>query len=84
MEGSARTFLLFAAPSLVGEAVYGLPELHLSPSGDLRRPPMLRAALRRLVRMTSPRVPVLSYGEVGGSVVIETVGMVSLAHAVAA
>lgn len=46
--------------------------------------PQLRPALYRLISLTSPRVPVLSYSEVGGSITIETVGRVSFAHAVAA
>jgi choline dehydrogenase-like flavoprotein len=50
-------------------ATAGLPELHLSPSGDLRRPPMLRAALRRLV-IAAPRLdlwPVLTHVSLSGA-----------------
>jgi flagellar biosynthesis protein FlhA len=46
--------------------------------------PQLRPALRRLVRLTAPRVPVLAYGELGSSLIIETVGVVDCAHATAA
>jgi choline dehydrogenase-like flavoprotein len=50
-------------------ATDGLPELHLSPSGDLRRPPMLGAALRRLV-IAAPRLdlwPVLTHVSLSGT-----------------
>ncbi len=46
--------------------------------------PQLRPALYRLISLTSPRVPVLSYSEIGGSITIETVARVTFAHAVAA
>jgi len=47
--------------------------------------PTIRPALRRLVALGLPRLPVLSYGEVtGAGVTIETVGVVSSGHAVAA
>jgi flagellar biosynthesis protein FlhA len=44
----------------------------------------LRPALRRLVRATAPRLPVLSYIELGGQVDLETIGVVSLANHAAA
>lgn len=47
--------------------------------------PALRPALRRLVAMGLPRLPVLSYAEVTGvGAVVETVGAVSGGHAIAA
>ncbi len=41
----------------------------------------LRAPLRRLIMTELPRLPVLAYGEVGGPVDIQTVGVVNLAYA---
>jgi flagellar biosynthesis protein FlhA len=41
----------------------------------------LRPALRRLVRTTAPRLPVLSYAELGPQLTLDTIGVVSLAHA---
>jgi flagellar biosynthesis protein FlhA len=46
--------------------------------------PQLRAPLRRLVRLTIPRLSVLSYGEVSAAARIETIGVVSGADASAA
>jgi flagellar biosynthesis protein FlhA len=47
--------------------------------------PQLRAALRRLVQMAVPRLPVLSYSEIAGSTLrIETIGVVNGAYPVAA
>ncbi len=47
--------------------------------------PALRPALRKVVLLGAPRLPVLSYAEVtGAGVPIETVGTVSGAHAIAA
>ncbi|MDQ1676830.1 MAG: flagellar biosynthesis protein FlhA [Actinomycetota bacterium] len=46
--------------------------------------PQLRAPLRRLVRLTVPRLAVLSYGEVSAAARIETIGVVSGADATAA
>jgi len=47
--------------------------------------PALRPALRKVVILALDRLPVLSYAEVtGGGVRIETVGVVSGAHAIAA
>jgi flagellar biosynthesis protein FlhA len=47
--------------------------------------PQLRAPLRRLVQMSAPRLPVLSYSEItGGTLRIETVGVVNGAYPVAA
>jgi flagellar biosynthesis protein FlhA len=47
--------------------------------------PAIRPALRRLVAMGLPRLPVLSYAEVTGvGVPVETVGAVSGGHAIAA
>jgi flagellar biosynthesis protein FlhA len=47
--------------------------------------PQLRAPLRRLVQMSTPRLPVLSYSEItGGTLRIETVGVVNGAYPVAA
>ncbi len=41
----------------------------------------LRPAIRRLVRTTAPRLPVLSYAELGPQLTLDTIGVVSLAHA---
>jgi flagellar biosynthesis protein FlhA len=41
----------------------------------------LRPALRRLVRTAAPRVPVLSYTELGPQLQLETVGVVTFADA---
>ncbi len=46
--------------------------------------PQIRAALRRFVRVTAPRLAVLSYSELGSTMQIETIGMVSGAYANAA
>jgi flagellar biosynthesis protein FlhA len=46
--------------------------------------PQLRAPLRRMVRMTVPRLSVLSYSEVSAATRIETIGVVSGADATAA
>ncbi|WP_344614832.1 flagellar biosynthesis protein FlhA [Dactylosporangium salmoneum] len=47
--------------------------------------PQLRNALRRLVQMALPRLPVLSYSEITGSTLrIETIGVVNGAYPVAA
>ena len=47
--------------------------------------PAIRPALRRLVAMVAPRIAVLSYAEVTGTTVnVETVGVVSAGHAIAA
>jgi flagellar biosynthesis protein FlhA len=46
--------------------------------------PQLRAPLRRMVRVTVPRLPVLSYGEVSAVSRIETIGVVSGADALVA
>ncbi|WP_433051000.1 flagellar biosynthesis protein FlhA [Dactylosporangium sp. CS-033363] len=47
--------------------------------------PQLRNALRRLVQMALPRLPVLSYSEIAGSTLrIETIGVVNGAYPVAA
>ena len=43
----------------------------------------LRTALRRLVRGVAPRLPVLSYAELGPQLRLETIGVVNLAHAAA-
>jgi flagellar biosynthesis protein FlhA len=47
--------------------------------------PQIRPALRRLIRSTVPRLPVLSYGELGGNLRIESIGVVTsgAAHALA-
>ena len=39
----------------------------------------LRPAVRRLVRMAAPRLPVLSYAELGPQLRLETIGVVNLA-----
>ncbi|MDP9392990.1 MAG: flagellar biosynthesis protein FlhA [Actinomycetota bacterium] len=44
----------------------------------------IRAAVRRLVQVSAPRLPVLAYGELGTSLQIEAIGVVNLAHATAA
>jgi len=41
----------------------------------------LRAAIRRLTRTAAPRLPVLSYAELGGQLGLDTKGIVSLDHA---
>ena len=41
----------------------------------------LRVAVRKLVRTAAPRLPVLSYAELGPQLRLETRGVVSLAHA---
>ncbi|GAA2630583.1 flagellar biosynthesis protein FlhA [Dactylosporangium fulvum] len=47
--------------------------------------PQLRSALRRLVQMALPRLPVLSYSEIAGSTLrVETIGVVNGAYPVAA
>ncbi|WP_273653600.1 flagellar biosynthesis protein FlhA [Cellulomonas fimi] len=47
--------------------------------------PVVRPALRRLVALGLPRLPVLSYAEVtGGGLTVETVGVVRGDHAIAA
>ncbi len=46
--------------------------------------PQLRPALRKLTRMAVPRLPVLSYAELGDQLQLETIGVVTGAHAVAA
>ncbi|GAA1647947.1 flagellar biosynthesis protein FlhA [Georgenia ruanii] len=47
--------------------------------------PAIRPALRRLVALAVPRLPVLSYSEVSGTMMtIDTVGVVSVGHAIAA
>ena len=44
----------------------------------------LRGALRKLLRAAAPRLPVLSYTELGGHVELETIGVVSLGQPTAA
>lgn len=46
--------------------------------------PQIRAALRRLMKVAVPRIQVLSYNELGSTLRIESVGMVSGGHAIAA
>ena len=47
--------------------------------------PAIRPALRRLVALAVPRLPVLSYTEVSGTrMTIETVGVVGVRHVIAA
>ncbi|HEU5084065.1 MAG TPA: flagellar biosynthesis protein FlhA [Acidimicrobiales bacterium] len=41
----------------------------------------LRPAVRRLVQGVAPRLPVLSYAELNRNLLIETIGVVNLAHA---
>src|SRR4051812_27024955 len=41
----------------------------------------LRPAVRRLVRPMAPRLPVLSYAELGQQLILETIGVVNLANA---
>ena len=43
--------------------------------------PRLRLPLRKLVRISSPRLPVLSYQELGPQLELDTVGVVNLANA---
>jgi flagellar biosynthesis protein FlhA len=45
--------------------------------------PQIRSAVRRLLGSALPRLPVLSYGEVGTGLNIDTIGVVSGVHAVA-
>ena len=40
----------------------------------------LRPAVRRLVQGSAPRLPVLSYAELSPNLVVETIGVVNLAH----
>jgi flagellar biosynthesis protein FlhA len=46
--------------------------------------PQLRAAVRKLTRTAAPRLPVLSYAELGDQLKLDTIGVVTGAHAVAA
>ena len=46
--------------------------------------PQLRPAVRRLTRTAAPRVPVLSYTELADQLQLDTIGVVTGAHAVAA
>jgi flagellar biosynthesis protein FlhA len=46
--------------------------------------PQLRPAVRKLTRTAAPRLPVLSYAELGDQLQLETIGVVTGAHAVAA
>ncbi|MGQ0632965.1 MAG: flagellar biosynthesis protein FlhA [Sporichthyaceae bacterium] len=46
--------------------------------------PQIRTAVRRLLAPSLPRLPVLSYGEVGTTLHVDTVGVVNGAHKVAA
>ncbi len=46
--------------------------------------PQIRAALHRLLASALPRLPVLSYGEVGSGLNIDTIGVVNGVHASAA
>ena len=41
----------------------------------------LRPALRKLTRTAAPRLPVLSYAELGSQLRLDTRGVVDLAHA---
>ena len=47
-------------------------------------PPLVRAALRRLLAPHVPRLPVLSYAEIDPTLQIETTGVVSVGTAIAA
>ncbi len=46
--------------------------------------PQLRPAVQKLIRVAAPRLPVLSYGELGNQLQLETVGVVRGVPAVAA
>jgi flagellar biosynthesis protein FlhA len=46
--------------------------------------PQLRPAVRKLTRTAAPRLPVLSYAELGDQLQLDTIGVVTGAHAVAA
>jgi flagellar biosynthesis protein FlhA len=46
--------------------------------------PQLRPAVRKLTRAAAPRVPVLSYTELGDQLQLDTIGVITGAHAVAA
>jgi flagellar biosynthesis protein FlhA len=46
--------------------------------------PQLRPAVRKLTRTAAPRVPVLSYTELADQLQLDTIGVVTGAHAVAA
>ncbi len=46
--------------------------------------PQIRGALRRLIRVAAPRLAVLSYGELGNTMQVEAIGVVSGAYAAAA
>ena len=43
----------------------------------------LRSPLRKLLKVTAPRVPVLSFAELGDTAQIETIGVVDVTHALA-
>ncbi len=46
--------------------------------------PQLRPAVRKLTRTAAPRVPVLSYAELADQLQLDTIGVITGAHAVAA
>jgi flagellar biosynthesis protein FlhA len=46
--------------------------------------PQLRPAVRKLTRGAAPRVAVLSYNELADQLQLDTIGVVTGAHAVAA
>ena len=66
----------------LGLAVETAEERGLTPV--LACAPQLRPALRRLLKGSLPRLPVLSYSELDGVQRIETVGVVTVVHATAA
>jgi flagellar biosynthesis protein FlhA len=63
-------------------AAHGAEERGLRPV--LVCSPQLRPAVRKLVRAAVPRLPVLSYSELGDTLTLDTIGVVTGAHAVAA
>jgi flagellar biosynthesis protein FlhA len=86
--GDAGTFLLMDSERLAtlvsttAALVNAAQETGLTPV--LVCSPQIRAALRRIMRAELPALSVISYSELGGSLDIQTIGAVDLAHAPAA
>ena len=86
--GDSGTFLLYDAERLAG-IVGEAGRLMVAAQETGRMPvlvcaPQIRAALRRIVKTELPALPVISYTELGGSLQIQTIGTVDLAHTTAA
>jgi flagellar biosynthesis protein FlhA len=74
-----------AVERLVDAALHGLVEAERNGGQPvLVCPPVVRAALRRLLAPHVPRLPVLSYAEIDPTLRIETMGVVSSGTAIAA